>query len=102
MDLVIGLRDGYALDPAHGPVVSKVPFGLSVADRRRHLYVIGKTGSGKSTLLRNLIVQDLEAGRGLMLLDPHGDLADELLDYIPSWRTEDVVYLAPADLTYPI
>ena len=102
MDLVIGLRDGLALDPARGPVVSKVPFGISVADRRRHLYVIGKTGSGKSTLLRNLIVQDLEAGRGLMLLDPHGDLAEELLDYIPSWRTEEVVYLAPADLAYPI
>jgi len=102
MDLVIGLRDGLALDPSRGPVVSSVPFGISVADRRRHLYVIGKTGSGKSTLLRNLIVQDLEAGRGLMLLDPHGDLAEELLDYIPSWRTEDVVYLAPADLAYPI
>jgi len=102
MDLVIGLRDGIAHDPEYGPVVSKVPFGLSVADRRRHLYVIGKTGSGKSTLLRNLIVQDIEAGRGLMLLDPHGDLADELLDYIPSRRIEEVVYLAPADLAYPI
>ncbi|HWB48632.1 MAG TPA: DUF87 domain-containing protein [Stellaceae bacterium] len=102
MELVIGLRDGIAHDPEYGIITARVPFGLSVADRRRHLYVIGKTGSGKSTLLRNLIVQDIEAGRGLMLLDPHGDLADELLDYIPSRRIEEVVYLAPADLAYPI
>lgn len=102
MDLVIGMRGGLAHDPEYGITTARVPFGLSVADRRRHLYAIGKTGSGKSTLLRNLIVQDIEAGRGLMLLDPHGDLAEELLDYIPSWRIEDVVYLAPADLAYPI
>ena len=102
MDLVIGLRDGLALDEQLGIVSERVPFGLSVTDRRRHVYAVGKTGSGKSTLLRNLIVQDIEAGRGLMLLDPHGDLAEELLDYIPSWRIEEVVYLAPADLAYPI
>jgi energy-coupling factor transporter ATP-binding protein EcfA2 len=93
MDLVIGTRDGWS-----GPE----PFGISVADRRRHVYVIGKTGSGKSTLLRNLIVQDIEAGRGLLLLDPHGDLAEELLDYIPPWRIADVVYVAPAELSHPI
>lgn len=79
-----------------------MPFGLSIADRRRHVHIVGQTGSGKSTLLRNLIIQDIEAGRGLMLLDPHGDLAEELLDYIPPWRTEDVIYFAPADLSYPI
>ena len=78
------------------------PFGLSVEDRRRHLYVIGKTGSGKSTLLRNLIVQDIEAGRGLLLLDPHGDLAEELLDYVPPRRGADVIYVAPADLSHPV
>jgi hypothetical protein len=78
------------------------PFGLSVEDRRRHVYVIGKSGSGKSTLLRNLIVQDIEAGRGLMLLDPHGDLAEDLLDYIPPRRVDDVIYLAPADLSNPV
>jgi hypothetical protein len=97
MDLVFGRRE----------VLTQVtadwrPFGLSVADRRRHVYVIGKTGSGKTTLLRNLIVQDIEAGRGLMLLDPHGDLAEELLDYIPAWRTQDVIYVSPADLSHPI
>ena len=102
MDVVIGMRDGMRVDDATGLTTAKVPFGLSVADRRRHMYVIGKTGSGKSTLLRNLVVQDIEAGRGLMLLDPHGDLAEELLDYIPSWRTEDVIYVAPADLAHPV
>jgi energy-coupling factor transporter ATP-binding protein EcfA2 len=102
MDVVIGMRDGMVVDETTGLTTAKVPFGLSVADRRRHVYVIGKTGSGKSTLLRNLVVQDIAAGRGLMLLDPHGDLAEELLDYIPSWRTEDVIYVAPADLAHPV
>ena len=73
------------------------PFGLSRADRRHHLYVLGKTGTGKTTLLRNLIMQDLEAGVGVGLIDPHGDLADDLLDHIPSRRTDDVVYFNPAD-----
>ena len=100
MDVVLGLRAGMVVDPVIGLSTEQVPFGLSVADRRRHVYVIGKTGSGKSTLLRNLIVQDI--GSGLMLLDPHGDLAEELLDYIPSRRTEDVIYVAPADLSHPV
>jgi len=78
------------------------PFGLNCADRRHHAYIIGKTGSGKTTLLRNLIVQDIEAGRGVGVIDPHGDLAEELLDCIPPWRTDDVVYFNPADLEYPI
>src|SRR5438067_935150 len=102
MDVVIGMRSGMAVDPVRGIVSAKVPFGITVADRRRHIYVIGKTGSGKSTLLRNMAAQDIAAGRGLMLLDPHGDLAEELLDYIPSWRIEDVIYLDPADLARPI
>src|SRR5712672_2508665 len=71
------------------------PFGLGVEERRQHVYVIGQTGTGKSTLLRNLILQDIEAGRGVGLVDPHGDLAHEVLDHIPSWRAEDVVYFDP-------
>jgi energy-coupling factor transporter ATP-binding protein EcfA2 len=102
MDLVIGMRNGLVLQEPFGISITKVPFGLSVADRRQHVYVLGKTGSGKSTLLRNLAVQDIEAGRGLMLLDPHGDLAEELLDYIPPRRTADVIYVAPADLSHPV
>src|SRR3954453_2678864 len=101
-EVVIGLRNGMALDPVHGIMSAKVPFGITVDDRRRHLYVLGKSGSGKSTLLRNMAVQDIAAGRGLMLLDPHGDLAEELLDYIPRSRIADVIYLDPADLSRPI
>lgn len=77
-------------------------FGLPAALRRHHLYVVGKTGTGKTTLLRNLIVQDIEAGRGVGVLDPHGDLAEDLLDCIPPWRTDHVVYFNPADLAYPV
>jgi DNA helicase HerA-like ATPase len=77
-------------------------FGIQAEDRRRHLYTIGKTGTSKTTLLRNLIVQDIEAGRGVGVIDPHGDLAQSLLDLIPRWRTEDVVYFDPADQEHPI
>ena len=66
------------------------------------MYCIGKTGTGKTTLLRNLILQDIYNGQGVGVIDPHGDLAHELLDDIPSWRTDDVVYFNPADLDYPI
>jgi hypothetical protein len=64
--------------------------------------MIGKTGVGKTTLLRNLILQDIEAGEGVGVIDPHGDLAEELLDYIPPRRTDHVVYFNPADFEYPI
>src|SRR5450432_2627025 len=70
--------------------------------RRRHLYVVGQTGTGKSTLLLNLIRQDLLAGEGLALLDPHGDLAESVLEYIPRARTNDLVYINPADTERPI
>src|SRR5262245_53949521 len=78
------------------------PFGVQAEDRSRHLYVIGKTGTGKTTLLKNLIVQDIAAGHGVGVIDPHGDLAESLLDVIPRWRTEDVVYFDPADREHPI
>jgi len=78
------------------------PVGLSLSDRRQHLYLIGKTGSGKTTLLRTLIVQHLAAGHGVALIDPHGDLAEELLDCIPPHRADDLVYFNPGDLDFPI
>jgi len=71
-------------------------------ERRRHLYVVGQTGTGKSTLLLNLIQQDLAAGEGLALLDPHGDLAEAALEHVPRARTNDLVYLNPADAERPI
>lgn len=72
------------------------PLLLSAAERRQHVYVLGKTGTGKSTLLRNLILQDIAAGEGIGLIDPHGDLALDILDHIPKGRTEDVAYFDPA------
>lgn len=78
------------------------PFSIDQSDRRQHLYLIGKTGTGKSTLLRNLIVADLEQGRGFSLLDPHGDLAEQIIELIPRNRRADVVYFDPADGDYPI
>jgi DNA helicase HerA-like ATPase len=74
------------------------PFGIDVQARRQHVYVIGQTGSGKSTLLRNLILQDIEDGRGVALIDPHGDLAADILEHIAPSRTNDVVYFNPSDL----
>jgi hypothetical protein len=78
------------------------PFGISAVDRRQHLYVIGKTGTGKTTLLKNLISQDIERGHGLALIDPHGDLAEEILDCIPPWRADHVLYFNPGDSDFPV
>lgn len=77
-------------------------FTLNASARRRHLHVVGQTGSGKSTLFANLIAQDLEAGRGVGLLDPHGSLAQGALGSVPSRRAHEVVYLDPSDMERPI
>src|SRR3989344_731929 len=77
-------------------------FGIKPDDRRRHMYVVGSTGMGKSGLLMSMAIQDIEAGRGIAFIDPHGDSADELLDHIPAERINDVVYLDPGDLAFPI
>lgn len=77
-------------------------FGIKTDDRRRHVYVIGKTGMGKSELLKNMAIQDILAGRGVGFVDPHGESAEELLNFVPSDRVNDVVYFNPADLDYPI
>ena len=77
-------------------------FGIKTDDRRRHMYVIGKTGMGKTTLLENLILSDIYAGHGCCYVDPHGDTAEKLIDFIPSWRLNDVVYFNPSDVEFPI
>ena len=77
-------------------------FGIKMDDRRRHMYIIGKTGMGKSELLKMLAIQDIQDGRGLAFIDPHGDPVNDLLDYIPENRVKDVIYFNPADLEYPI
>jgi hypothetical protein len=83
-------------------IVSGGSVMLAAEERRRHLYIVGQTGTGKSTLLLNLIEQDLAAGEGLALLDPHGDLAEAVLTRVPKARTIDLVYVNPADLERPI
>lgn len=76
--------------------------GLRLDDRRRHLAIIGKTGMGKTTLLHQLIASDMQANRGLALLDPHGDLADAILDRVPRHRTNDVIVFDASDREYPL
>lgn len=86
------------LTGAYGGGQAALPF----SERMRHAYILGKSGTGKSTLLHNLAVQDILAGQGLALIDPHGDLCEALLEHIPRSRTRDVVYLNLADFEYPV
>jgi hypothetical protein len=76
--------------------------GITQADRLGHMWVLGKTGAGKSTLLTNLIHEDMQDGRGLMVIDPHGDLVEALLDLVPPHRVPDTIYFNPADTAYPL
>jgi len=77
-------------------------FGIKSNDRRQHCYVIGKTGTGKTTLLENMVLQDIRVGRGVGIIDPHGEFVERILGQIPSERTNDVVYFNPVDTEYPI
>jgi hypothetical protein len=72
------------------------------ADRRRHTYIIGKTGSGKTEFIKNLAIQDIRNGKGVAVIDPHGDLADDLMGLIPKERLDDVIYFNPSDLERPM
>jgi len=92
-DVVIGINKH------HG---TETPIGLTEAERERHMFVVGGTGSGKTTMLKYQILQDIRNGKGLAIVDPHGDLADELLEYIPQSRQKDLIYLNPDDLDHPI
>lgn len=81
---------------------TETPIGLTKADRERHMFIVGGTGSGKTTMLKYQIIQDIKHGKGLAVVDPHGDLAEELLEYIPEERQKDLIYLNPDDLDHPI
>ena len=81
---------------------ANVPFGIKAIDRTKHVYVIGKTGMGKSTLLENMAVQDIQNGEGMAFIDPHGQTAEVLLDYVPPERKDDVLYFAPFDTDCPV
>src|SRR5688572_30359269 len=77
------------------------PFGIRQADRRHHVYFVGKTGTGKSTLLETMARQDVLGGQGLALLDPHGDLVERVLAAVPESRREDLVYFNVPDIQQP-
>lgn len=77
-------------------------FGIKADDRRRHMYLLGKTGMGKTNLMENLAIQDIQAGHGICFIDPHGDTAQKLIKAIPANRINDVIYFDPADQDFPI
>src|SRR3989338_6639998 len=95
--------------PTSGLLLGHVPYRgidskvfMKEADRRRHLYVIGKSGTGKSVLLANLAIQDIQNGHGVCVVDPHGDLIEDILVHVPKNRADDVVIFNPSDLERPI
>jgi hypothetical protein len=91
--IFIGVREDWGQQAA---------FGIPLPDLRQHVYLIGKTGSGKTTLLRNALIQHIALGHGVGLVDPHGDLAEEILQHVPRNRTNHVVYFNPGDTEFPI
>lgn len=101
----ISLKGNTDLDVIIGKNVhhgTSTPIGLTKAERERHMYIIGGTGNGKTTIMEYAIVQDIQNGKGVAVIDPHGDLAEKLLGYIPEDRIKDVIYFNPSDLQYPI
>jgi type IV secretory pathway TraG/TraD family ATPase VirD4 len=81
---------------------SGVLFGIKPEDRRHHMYLVGQTGAGKSTLLKNMAIRDIRAGRGVAVIDPHGELVEDILNFVPRSRTNEVVYFNPSDTENPI
>src|SRR5260221_111070 len=80
----------------------KRPVYLGNEDRLRHMYIIGKTGTGKSEFMKQMILQDINEGKGLCFMDPHGDAVEQILELIPPERAEDVIYFNPSDTERPI
>ncbi len=78
------------------------PVYMSDEDRRRHLYVVGQTGTGKSTFIQSLAMEDIQAGKGIAIIDPHGELTENALSFIPPNRLGDVIYFNPGDLARPM
>jgi CxxC-x17-CxxC domain-containing protein len=77
-------------------------FGIKRKDRRQHMYVLGKSGTGKSTLLENMLIQNIQNGEGLCVIDPHGELVEKIVTCIPKERAEDVIYFNPSDTDFAI
>jgi hypothetical protein len=92
--------DLYFAKNTYGGTETKI--GLTPDERRRHVYILGATGTGKSTMLLSMIEQDVEHNKGLCVIDPHGDLIEQVVSIIPSARIPDVVYFNPDDISYPM
>jgi hypothetical protein len=80
---------------------TRVPLAVYDEDRLRHTYVVGKTGTGKSKFLLSLMMRDIQAGKGIGVIDPHGDLISELITHIPPERKDDVIIFDPTDDQFP-
>ncbi|MCX6727523.1 MAG: type IV secretion system DNA-binding domain-containing protein [Candidatus Saccharibacteria bacterium] len=101
----ISLKGDAELDVLIGENIHQgtvTPIGLTAAERERHVYIIGGTGNGKTTMIIYQIIQDIRNGKGVAVVDPHGDLAEKILEYIPNDRIQDVIYMNPDDLKHPI
>lgn len=92
--------DIYFANNTYGGTETKI--GLTADERRRHVYILGATGTGKSTMLLSMIEQDIKNNKGLSVIDPHGDLIEQILSVIPKDRIADVVYFSPDDIGYPM
>lgn len=93
LDVVVGMNHHHNIE---------TPIGLTEAERERHVYIIGGTGNGKTTMLQYQIVQDMQNGKGIAVIDPHGDMAETLLRFVPEDRIKDVIYFNPDDISHPI
>lgn len=92
-----GIVLGYSEYRGHRHIIR-----MKQEDRRRHTYIIGKSGSGKTELMKSLVKQDIESGRGVCVIDPHGDFAEDVLGFVPRERAEDVIYFNPGDTERPM
>src|ERR1700734_4380214 len=94
------------MEANHQPIIARGATGQGIAfsreERERHIYLVGKSGSGKSTALFNLAMHDIYAGEGVAVIDPHGDLAEAIIDALPPERTHEVCYLNAADTEFPV
>ena len=81
---------------------TETDIGLTADERRRHVYILGATGTGKSTMLLSMIKKDIEHKKGLCVIDPHGDLIEQVLSIIPKERIADTIYFNPDDISYPM
>ena len=94
-------NEGVYLGMSHYRGIQRKVF-MAQDDRRRHMYIIGKTGTGKSEFLKEMILQDIASGHGVCAIDPHGEFVEDILQLMPPERSDDVIYFNPSDLDRPM